>query len=144
MSRKVISTNLRFNMNDPDEKRAWEYLQGLDRRQYKSYTKAVVLAVNAYFGRLERLENDPYLETRQKEDTFLQRVVEAINNGAREAMPTMAARALAQLLQASSTQLVPPFQQGKGLPYMSSDKVPVTSAATQDDADVALDFADGF
>lgn len=55
MSRKVVSTNLRFNMAEPDEKKAWVYLQGLDREKYKSYTKAVVLALNEYFDRQARI-----------------------------------------------------------------------------------------
>jgi hypothetical protein len=43
----------------------------LDRKRYKSYSRAVVAAVNDYFDRHERLAVDPYLETREKEDAFL-------------------------------------------------------------------------
>lgn len=127
-------------MADPDEKRAWEYLQELDRRQYKSYTKAVVLAVNAYFGRLEQLEDDPYLETRQKEDAFLKRITEAIKEGAREAMPMATCEALARLFQMGTAPTATILDQGKEHQNVAAN----SNAATQEDADIALDFADGF
>ena len=48
MNRKIINTNIRFNLDNEDNRKAYEYLQGMDRKKYKSYTKAVV-AVNEYF-----------------------------------------------------------------------------------------------
>lgn len=59
--RKVISTNIRFNLAKPEDREAWEHLQRLDRSKYKSYTRAVVTALNAYFGREEAVAADPYL-----------------------------------------------------------------------------------
>ena len=41
--------------------------------KYKSYTRAVVVALNDYFSREYRKKADPYLETREKEDAFLER-----------------------------------------------------------------------
>lgn len=144
MSRKIVSTNLRFNMAEPDEKRAWEYLQRLDRLQYKSYTKAVVAAVNECFDRRKRLEADPYLETRQKEDEFLQRVVDAVKEGAREVMPTVSAGALVQLLQAGSIQSAALLHQDQGAIRYSSGIAANGNMTIREDADAALDFADGF
>jgi predicted NBD/HSP70 family sugar kinase len=78
--------------------------------------KAVVAAVNDYFERQERLTADPYLESREKEDAFLQRVMEAVATG----------------LQASGSQIRTP--------------VSVSSPAEVDNEELsaALDFADGF
>lgn len=81
MERTIINTNIRLNLNRPEDRRAWEYLQHLDRKKYKSYSRAVVAAVNDYFSRQERLTTDPYLETREKEDAFLQKVLETIREG---------------------------------------------------------------
>ena len=81
MERTVINTNIRLNLNRPDDRKAWEYLQALDRKKYKSYSRAVVAAVNDYFSRQERLAADPYLETREKEDAFLQKVLDTIREG---------------------------------------------------------------
>ena len=45
--------------------------QQMDKKQYRSYSKAIVTAINDHFERQERLASDPYLETREKEDAFL-------------------------------------------------------------------------
>ena len=70
--RKIINTNIRLNLCDEQDRQAWEYLQTMDRQKYKSYTKAVVAALNDYFAREYRNEEDPYLESREKEDAFLE------------------------------------------------------------------------
>ena len=64
--RKIINTNIRLNLCDEQDRQAWEYLQTMDREKYKSYTRAVVVALNDYFSREYRNEADPYLETREK------------------------------------------------------------------------------
>ena len=71
--RKIINTNIRLNLCDEQDRKAWEYLQTMDREKYKSYTRAVVVALNDYFSREYRNKADPYLETREKEDAFLER-----------------------------------------------------------------------
>ena len=58
----------------------------MDREKYKSYTRAVVVALNDYFSREYRNEADPYLETREKEDAFLERVETAIRDGVKESV----------------------------------------------------------
>ena len=83
MERTIINTNIRLNLNRPEDRRAWEYLQRLDRKKYKSYSRAVVAAVNDHFSRQERLAADPYLETREKEDVFLEKVLDTIREGLR-------------------------------------------------------------
>ena len=76
--KRIINTNIRLNLCDEQDRQAWEYLQTMDRKKYKSYTRAVVAALNDYFSREYRNEADPYLETREKEDDFLERVEIAI------------------------------------------------------------------
>jgi hypothetical protein len=81
MERTIINTNIRLNLSRPEDRRAWEYLQHLDRKKYRSYSRAVVAAVNDYFSRQERLTADPYLETREKENAFLEKVLDTIREG---------------------------------------------------------------
>ena len=123
--RNIYTTTLRLNLNDPEERRAWERLRYMDKKQYRSYSKAIVTAVNDYFDRQERLEADPYLETREKEDTFLEKVLTTIREGLQASPATMAA-GLVQLLQAAQ-------------PIVNEPKEP-----DYDSLDAALDFADGF
>ena len=123
MNRKIINTNIRFNLDNEDNRKAYEYLQGMDRKKYKSYTKAVVIAVYEYFERQQRLEADSYLETREKEDIFLQKVLDTIEQGLKTAGNI---GGLIQLLSASTVQQ------------------PQVQHNTEEDTNVALNFADGF
>ena len=69
---------LRFDLADEDERRAYELLQNRDKVEFGSYTELVSRAVNEYFERRLRLADDPYFETREKEDAFIARVLEAV------------------------------------------------------------------
>ena len=76
-------------------------------------------AVNDYFGRQEQLAADPYLETREKEDAFLQRIESTICNALRFAPVPMAA-------------------------VQPSTPIQTEPAPTDNDLSTALDFADSF
>ena len=121
MSRQIINTNIRFNLDNADDRKAYEYLQSMDRKKYKSYTKAVVIAVNEHFERQQRLEADSYLETREKEDIFLKKVLYTIEQGLKTAGNI---GGLMQLLSASTWQQ------------------PAVQHNTEDDNNAAFDFAD--
>ena len=81
--KQIYTTTLRLNLADEDDRRAYEHLQRMNKKQYRSYSKAIVAAINDYFERQARLASDPYLETREKEDAFLRRITEAIEQGLR-------------------------------------------------------------
>ena len=70
----------------------------MDRKQFKSYTRAVVAALNDFFSRREKRQADPYLETREKEDRFLRQVLDIINEGIRQNMSQVQAVAIAPTL----------------------------------------------
>ena len=130
MSRRIVSTNIRFNLEKETDRTAWEYLQHRDKKQYRSYSRAVITAVNDYFERRGRLVSDPYLETREKEDAFLLRVLETIRAGFDHAAPASPAAALLNLLQNISPQ---------------STSTENTSQVDQQEVDdAALDFVDSF
>ena len=82
----IYTTTLRLNLDKETDRVALAYLQGAGIAAYKSYSRAVVAAVNDHFARMERQTDDPYLETRQKEDAFLRRIEEAVERGSRAAM----------------------------------------------------------
>lgn len=98
MSENVCTVTLRFHTDRPEDRAALAFLRGAGRAEYKSYTKAVVAAVNDHFSRRERLAADPYLETREKEDAFLRRIEETIERDLK-ANPLASLGALASLLQ---------------------------------------------
>ena len=73
---------LRFDLADEDERRAYDHLQNRDKTEFGSYTKLVSRAVNEFFERRSRLADDPYFETREKEDAFIARVLDAVRYSA--------------------------------------------------------------
>ena len=73
---------LRFDLADEDERKAYDYLQNRDKSELGSYTKLVSRAVNEFFERRSRLKDDPYFETREKEDAFIARVLDAVQHSA--------------------------------------------------------------
>ena len=130
MSRRIVSTNIRFNLEKEADRTAWEYLQHRDKKQYRSYSRAVITAVNDYFERRGRLVSDPYLETREKEDAFLLRVLETIRAGFNQAAPVSTADTLLRFLQGVQPQAVPAGE--------------VIQEDQQEADDTALDFVDSF
>ena len=114
----IFKTTLRIKTDTPEGRKAWGYLVSRDKSKYRSYSDAIIAAVNGYFDRERQLADDPYLETREKEDAFLQRILETVERGA-QANPL---NGLAALLQN-----VPPALDTK---------------AIENDLDTAIDFID--
>lgn len=69
---------LRFDLANEEERKAYDYLQNRDRSEYSSYAALVSRAVNDFYERKARIENDPYFETREKEDAFVERILSAL------------------------------------------------------------------
>ena len=42
MQNNIRNTNLRFNLDKEQQRRAWEYLQTMDRQDFKSYSQVCV------------------------------------------------------------------------------------------------------
>lgn len=114
--KRVYSATFRLDLNNADERRALKRLRQMDRQQFASYGKLITAAVNEYYDRREKLAADPYLETREKEDAFLQAVQQAIERGLRT-LPTG---------------------------FQTSPAAAPVSESDSEDISAALDFVDGF
>jgi len=121
MERTTINTNIRLNLNRPEDRQAWEYLQSMDRKKYKSYSRAVVAAINDHFSREERCASDPFLESREKEDAFLQKILDTIREGLQSSEAGLAG--LTALLRAN--QISSPSE---------------TRSMSDEDLDIAMNF----
>ena len=94
---EVKCTNLRFNLDKPVQRAAWECLQTMDKAQFKSYSQVIALAVVDYFDRLQRAKDDPYFETREREEQFVSRIVAAVESAMTSALPVYLAGCMAGL-----------------------------------------------
>lgn len=88
---RVWNTNLRFNLDDTVYGKAYENLKNMDRKRYKSICRVIAVAVNEYFDRQKKLDRDPYLETRQRENEFCDVIVKKVGESLEKAMPVFMA-----------------------------------------------------
>ena len=51
MQKSIHKTKLSFNLDKEQQRRAWEYLQTMDRQDFKSYSQVISLALVDYFDR---------------------------------------------------------------------------------------------
>lgn len=85
-------------MDKGDECRAWELLHSPKVRQmFKSQNRFVIEAVNDYYDRCVAMKNDPYLETREKEDAFAERIVEVVEKKVMSNLPALFGMYMAQM-----------------------------------------------
>lgn len=95
---KTKNHNIRFNTEKEDERRAWELLHSPQIRQmFKSQNKFVIEAVNDYYDRCVERKDDPYLETREKEEAFAERIVEAVERKVISNLPALFGMYMAQM-----------------------------------------------
>ena len=128
----IRATSLRLNLDKPEHKQAWDYLQALDDTEFKSYTSAIVAAVNDYFGRYFRRKDDPYLETREREEKFVAEIVAAVERSAEKALPAFLAACIAEILNSNGNFSAP-----------AQHSAPVEKVENDDISDVDLDFIGG-
>ena len=84
-------------MENPEHAKAWEYLHNYDKDKIKSTNVAAITAVNAYFDRMGKLADDPYFETRQREERFVEQIVSEVGKAFIAEMPKFLASLMLSL-----------------------------------------------
>lgn len=69
---------VRFYANNPKHKEAWEYLHQLDKDICSSQQEFIIDAINSYYHKMADLKDDPYLETREREEEFIKRITHGV------------------------------------------------------------------
>ena len=103
----VRTTCFRFNMENPEHAKAWDYLHNYDKDKIKSTNVAAITAVNDYFDRMGRLADDPYFETRQREERFVEQIVSEVGKAFIAEMPKFLASLMLSLNRGYPMQAVP-------------------------------------
>ena len=124
MQNHIRNTNLRFNLDKDQQRKAWEYLQTMDRQEFKSYSQAISVALVDYFDRHYRTQSDPYLETREREELFVKQIVDAVKYSLKQSLPLFLSGLTAGMVQ-REPQIRAPFP---------------TPENSQPDSDVDWDF----
>ena len=103
----VRTTCFRFNMENPEHAKAWDYLHNYDKDKIKSTNVAAITAVNDYFDRMGKLADDPYFETRQREERFVEQIVSEVGKAFIAEMPKFLASLMLSLNRGYPMQAVP-------------------------------------
>jgi hypothetical protein len=99
MSENICSTNLRFNLDKDVQNRAWQYLQTMDKKKFKSYSQIIAISLVDYFDRYYKSQDDPYLETREREERFVEQIVTAVENAMDKTLPVYLAGCMTGISQ---------------------------------------------
>lgn len=76
-----LNHNFRFNNEKEEDLRAWEILHSeVVKDNFKSQNTFVIKAINNYYDRVLKVVEDPMFTEREKEDKFVERIVEAVEN----------------------------------------------------------------
>lgn len=90
MTEKIWNKNVRFNTNNDVAIQAWDILHSDEVKQdFKSQNEFIICAINDYYERHISKKDDPYLETREKEDAFADRIVEKVERKVLSNLPAM-------------------------------------------------------
>ena len=99
MSENIRSTNLRFNLDKDVQNRAWQYLQTMDTKKFKSYSQIIAISLVDYFDRYYKKQDEPYLETREREERFVEQIVTAVENAMNRTLPVYLAGCMVGIAQ---------------------------------------------
>ena len=102
MSENIRSTNLRFNLDKDVQNRAWQYLQTMDKKKFKSYSQIIAISLVDYFDRYYKKQDEPYLETREREERFVEQIVTAVENAMNRTLPVYLAGCMVGIAQITS------------------------------------------
>ena len=87
----VKNHNFRFNEGKEAERQAWEILHSREvKENFRSQNEFVIAAINDYYARHLAIKQDPYLESREKEDAFVKGIVEAVEKKVLDNLPGLA------------------------------------------------------
>ena len=125
----IKCTTLRLNVDKPLDRQAWDYLQSMDKDKFKSYSQAVALAVTEYFKRYYKRIDDPYFETREREERFVEQIVTAVESAVEKVLPSFLAACFSKMV----------------MPYNVSSAVTITNSDEKNTSaeDIDMDFVGG-
>ena len=84
ISRLKKTKTIRFRENELEDMKAWNYLNQINKEEYKSQNRFVIRAIIEFYERQKKNEEDPYFETREKEEAFINRIVSDVEKKAFE------------------------------------------------------------
>ena len=110
MKANTKEMSIRFNLDKPEQIKAYEYLQTMDKQVFRSCNNVICLALLDYFDRYYKVQEDPYLETREREERFTQQIVDVVGESLKQALPLFLAGCMTGLTALVCAPAKPPAQ----------------------------------
>ena len=126
----IINVKVRMNLDREEDRKAWENLRQLDRKKYKSYSRAFLKAINHLASK-----DDPKEERRKEQEKLLRLIAREVNSSVHSALAPVS----------STSQMktgLTAWEETQDPSHADSD--PVSSQEKAALLDDALDFANGF
>ena len=115
MAEKTWNKNVRFNTNSESAMQAWSLLHSDEvKNGFKSQNEFIICVIYDYYERYVQKKDDPYLETREKEDAFVERIVSQVTEKILTNLPTLAGMYMMQQQAMLTAGL-----QNAGMPVMN-------------------------
>ena len=115
MAEKTWNKDVRFNTNSESAMQAWSLLHSDEvKNGFKSQNEFIICSINDYYERYVQKKDDPYLETREKEDAFVERIVSQVTEKILTNLPTLAGMYMMQQQAMLTAGL-----QNAGMPVMN-------------------------
>lgn len=89
MGKEIRNRSIRFYLEKEEDRNAWEILHSEELGDFLSVNAFVVAAINDFYERNQRKREDPYMETREKEDAFAERIVQRIEEKVLSNLPAL-------------------------------------------------------
>lgn len=116
---EIRNRNVRFYVEKEMDGRAWEILHSEEIKVYGSQNDFIIQAINDFYERHLEKKQDSYLETREKEDAFVDRIVKAAEEKFANKIPELLGMAFMQM-QAQGVSFVPVVMQNDNVANVSS------------------------
>jgi hypothetical protein len=84
----IKNTNIRFNLDKPIFRKAWDYLQGIDKSEYSSHSLLIATAINDFFERRDK--------NTENENGLVGQIVGAVNEVLEKSIPILLSEAVGQ------------------------------------------------
>ncbi|MBO5569508.1 MAG: hypothetical protein J6A79_11330 [Clostridia bacterium] len=78
----LVHTNLRLNLNNPEDRKAWEHLRQADKSLpgYNSYSRIIVTALNDHFALMEHDQSTGNGQSSMLHEDFLNQIERTVEN----------------------------------------------------------------
>lgn len=69
------------------------------KKKFKSYSQIIAISLVDYFDRYYKKQDEPYLETREREERFVEQIVTAVENAMNRTLPVYLAGCMVGIAQ---------------------------------------------